>query len=178
MSEQAEMPSVESLKVNRIVPPGTTPADGRRRLPTMGAAGVPTAPATPGPLPEAGAALPKPPDEVFGGSGEAAEGPVDPAVIEAKAIEAMREIYDPEIPVNIYELGLIYGTSVTPEGDVEIEMTLTAPACPVAGMLVQEVADKVGAVEGVRRSRVKLVWDPPWTMDKLSDEARLELGLL
>ena len=93
-------------------------------------------------------------------------------------IAALKEIYDPEIPVNIYELGLIYGVDVDDEGDVTVTMTLTTPHCPVAESMPGEVELRVGAVPGVRDAEVNLVWDPPWDPSKMSDEARLELGML
>jgi FeS assembly SUF system protein len=92
-------------------------------------------------------------------------------------IEALRTVHDPEIPVNIYDLGLIYRLEVSDEGNVSIDMTLTAPACPVAGQLPQQVADTVAAVEGVGEVNVRLVWDPPWTQDRMSETAQLMLGL-
>ena len=93
-------------------------------------------------------------------------------------IAALKEIYDPEIPVNIYELGLIYGVDVDDDGDVTVTMTLTTPHCPVAESMPGEVELRVGAVPGVRDAEVNLVWDPPWDPAKMSDEARLELGML
>ncbi|HMP56961.1 MAG TPA: SUF system Fe-S cluster assembly protein [Novosphingobium sp.] len=93
-------------------------------------------------------------------------------------VAALKEIFDPEIPVNIYELGLIYGVDITPEGSVAITMTLTTPHCPVAESMPGEVELRVSAVPGVRDAEVNLVWDPPWDMAKMSDEARLELGML
>jgi FeS assembly SUF system protein len=90
----------------------------------------------------------------------------------------LRTVYDPEIPVNIYELGLIYGVDVAADGSVEVRMTLTAPACPAAGMLPEEVETKVRSVQGVSACRVELVWDPPWTPDKMSESAKLTLGFL
>ena len=93
-------------------------------------------------------------------------------------IAALQEIYDPEIPVNIYDLGLIYGVDVSDEGDVMVTMTLTTPHCPVAESMPGEVELRVGAVPGVRDAEVNLVWDPPWDPAKMSDEARLELGML
>ena len=93
-------------------------------------------------------------------------------------ITALKEIYDPEIPVNIYELGLIYGVEVSDDGGVAIAMTLTTPHCPVAESMPGEVELRVGAVPGVRDCEVNLVWDPPWDMGKMSDEAKLELGML
>ena len=93
-------------------------------------------------------------------------------------IAALKEIFDPEIPVNIYELGLIYGVDVTDEGSVTVAMTLTTPHCPVAESMPGEVELRVSAVPGVRDAEVNLVWDPPWDMAKMSDEAKLELGML
>ena len=93
-------------------------------------------------------------------------------------VNALKEIYDPEIPVNIYELGLIYGVEVSPDNDVTVLMTLTTPHCPVAESMPGEVELRVGAVPGVRDAEVTLVWDPPWDPAKMSDEARLELGML
>jgi len=93
-------------------------------------------------------------------------------------VEALKEIYDPEIPVNIYDLGLIYGVDATSEGEVKVTMTLTTPHCPVAESMPAEVELRVGAVPGVRDAEVLLVWDPPWGPDKMTDEARLELGML
>jgi FeS assembly SUF system protein len=99
--------------------------------------------------------------------------------IEEKVIEALKLVYDPEIPVNIYELGLIYEINVDPETSaVYVQMTLTAPGCPVAGTLPREVQQRVESVPGVHRAVVELVWDPPWTKDRMSEAALLELGLL
>jgi FeS assembly SUF system protein len=95
-----------------------------------------------------------------------------------RVVEALKEIYDPEIPVNIYDLGLIYRVDVTEDGDVAIAMTLTTPHCPVAESMPGEVELRAGAVPGVRDAEVNLVWDPPWGPEKMSDEARLELGML
>ena len=93
-------------------------------------------------------------------------------------VAALKEIYDPEIPVNIYDLGLIYGVDVDPEGGAVVTMTLTTPHCPVAESMPGEVELRVASVPGVRDAEVNLVWDPPWDMGKMSDEARLELGML
>ena len=93
-------------------------------------------------------------------------------------VAALKEIYDPEIPVNIYELGLIYGVEVTDGGHVAVTMTLTTPHCPVAESMPAEVELRVSAVPGVGAVDVNLVWDPPWDPGKMSDEARLELGML
>ena len=95
-----------------------------------------------------------------------------------KAVEKICQIYDPEVPVNIYELGLIYDIQVSDEGDLEIEMTLTSPNCPVAETLPVEVEEKVKIVEQVRNVKVNITFDPPWTKDMMSEEAKLELGML
>lgn len=149
---------IEDLKVNKISAParGGSP----RLLPTVA-----------DPADDA-------PQEAFGGSGVAPEGPIDRTAMRERIVEAIKGIYDPEIPVNIYDLGLIYGFEIDDEARVEISMTLTAPACPVAGMLVQQVASVVGDVEGVNESHVTLTWDPPWTRDRMTEAAMLELGLL
>ena len=92
--------------------------------------------------------------------------------------EACRTVYDPEIPVNIYELGLIYTIDINAENEVNIKMSLTAPGCPVAGEMPGWVADAVEPLPGVKTADVELVWEPPWGMDMMSDEARLELGFM
>ena len=92
--------------------------------------------------------------------------------------DALRQVYDPEIPVNIFELGLIYGIDISEEGAVQIRMTLTAPNCPAAGAMPGEVESRVAAVEGVKDVTVELVWDPPWDQSRMSEAAKLELGLL
>lgn len=99
-------------------------------------------------------------------------------ILENEIIRALKEIYDPEVPVNIYDLGLVYGIKIDDEFQAEITMTLTTPNCPVAESLPIEVKEKVSAIEGIRDARVEITFDPPWTMELLSDEARLELGLL
>ena len=119
-----------------------------------------------------------PAEEAHGGTGQAPETPMDPEVLREHVIAVLRTIYDPEIPLNIYDLGLIYAIDIDDRSAVEIDMTLTAPGCPVAGPLVAQVADAVGSLAGVSRSHVKLVWDPPWTQERMSEEAQLELGLL
>jgi FeS assembly SUF system protein len=99
-------------------------------------------------------------------------------LMESAVIEVLRGIHDPEIPVNIYDLGLIYHLDIDDDGNVAIRMTLTTPACPVAGSMPGQVECAVREVPGVRSARVELVWDPPWTRDRLDDLTRLELGLL
>jgi FeS assembly SUF system protein len=93
-------------------------------------------------------------------------------------IEALKDIYDPEIPVNIYDLGLIYDVEITAERHAYVKMTLTTPHCPVAESMPGEVELRVGSVPGVGHAEVELVWDPPWDPQKMSDEAKLELGML
>jgi FeS assembly SUF system protein len=95
-----------------------------------------------------------------------------------RVIDALRTVYDPEIPVNIFELGLIYKVDVDDDRQVRIDMTLTSPACPVAGTLPDEVRDKVEAIEGVAGATVEVVWDPPWHPGMMTEEAQLELGMI
>ncbi|MDR3440477.1 SUF system Fe-S cluster assembly protein [Telmatospirillum sp.] len=109
-------------------------------------------------------------------AGEPLGGGITPASKE-EVIEALQTVYDPEIAVNIYDLGLIYELDVDNDGSVAIEMTLTAPSCPVAGALPQQVADVAATVKGVGDVSVALVWDPPWTMENMSPDARLALNL-
>jgi FeS assembly SUF system protein len=99
-------------------------------------------------------------------------------IIEAQVIEALRTCYDPEIPVNIYEMGLIYDLKVNAAGLVTIQMTLTSPHCPAAQSMPAEVEGKVRAVPGVTDVVIDLVWDPPWDMSKMSEAARLQLGMM
>ncbi len=109
-------------------------------------------------------------------AGEAAHEPGG-ALYEA-VIDALKDIFDPEIPVNIYDLGLIYGVDVTEDGHAAVTMTLTTPHCPVAESMPGEVEMRVAAVPGIAFADVNLVWDPPWDPQKMSDDARLELGML
>jgi FeS assembly SUF system protein len=111
----------------------------------------------------------KPAAEPAGGEGGA---------LQAAVVEALKEIYDPEIPVNIYDLGLIYGVEVTDDGHAAVMMTLTTPHCPVAESMPGEVELRVSAVPGIATADVNLVWDPPWDPQKMSDDAKLELGML
>jgi FeS assembly SUF system protein len=99
-------------------------------------------------------------------------------LLEGRVIDAIRQVYDPEIPVNIYELGLIYSVDISPDGYVKVRMTLTAPGCPVAGTLPGEVATKIKTVEGVRDAEVELVWEPSWDKSRMSESALLELGMM
>jgi FeS assembly SUF system protein len=102
---------------------------------------------------------------------------VNDSNLEESIVEALRTVYDPEIPVNIYEMGLIYGIDIREGGDVKVTMTLTSPACPVAGILPGEVESKIRSVEGVSAAEVDLVWDPVWNPSMMSEAARLELGM-
>ena len=97
--------------------------------------------------------------------------------IEKKIVEALKSCFDPEIPVNIYEMGLIYNVDVQPTGIVHVRMTLTSPACPAAGSLPPEVRWKVQEIPGVKDAKVEIVWDPPWTKERMSEAARLQLGM-
>jgi FeS assembly SUF system protein len=125
------------------------------------------------------AAPPRPSQYVLEDSGEfvgvPAEG-VDP--LESRVVATLRGVRDPEIPLNIYDLGLVYRVDVGSDGRVEIDMTLTSPGCPVAGVLVRQVHDAVRKVPGVSTVRTELVWEPSWTQDRMSVAAKLSLGLL
>ncbi|RMH16918.1 MAG: SUF system Fe-S cluster assembly protein [Acidobacteria bacterium] len=115
-----------------------------------------------------------------------ATGAADPAAasrdappdLEERIVEALKTVYDPEIPVNIYELGLIYNLEVQDGGHVDCKMTLTSPACPVAGTLPGEVQAKIEGVDGVTSAAVEVVWDPPWNPGMMSEAAKLELGFM
>jgi FeS assembly SUF system protein len=103
--------------------------------------------------------------------------PPELRLIEGKVIEAVRQVYDPEIPVNIYELGLIYAIEVKPDHTVNVRMTLTTPACPVAGSLPGEVQRRIEAIDEVTSANIELVWDPPWDRSMMSEAAMLQLGM-
>jgi len=98
--------------------------------------------------------------------------------LKIKVIDALKSVYDPEIRVNIYDLGLIYTIAIDPQGSARLEMTLTTPNCPVAETLPSTVNNAVAGVDGITDSAVELVWDPPWTTEKVSEAAKLELGIL
>jgi FeS assembly SUF system protein len=102
---------------------------------------------------------------------------IDKAELNNAIVEALKSCYDPEIPVNIYELGLIYTIKISDDASVDVEMTLTSPACPVAGSLPPEVENKIKGIPGVKDCKVKVIWDPPWSMDMMSEEAKLQLNL-
>lgn len=114
-----------------------------------------------------------------GDAGRAAEGAgADDAAVRAEIVEAVSSVYDPEIPVNIYELGLIYDIDILPGRHVEVVMTLTSPMCPVAESLPGEVEARVRGVESVKDVHVELTWEPPWTPEMMSEAAKLELGFM
>ncbi len=100
------------------------------------------------------------------------------AGLETTIIDVLKTIYDPEIPVDVYELGLIYEVKINSDQHVDIEMTLTSPNCPVAESMPQEVEDKVASIDGVKSAKVNIVFDPPWDKEMMSEEAKLELGFL
>jgi FeS assembly SUF system protein len=103
--------------------------------------------------------------------------PIEKSLLEAEIVEAIRTVYDPEIPVNVYDLGLIYGIDVKDDRSTHVLMTLTSPACPVAGILPGEVETMVRSVPGIGEVQVELTWDPPFTIERMSDDVRLMLGL-
>jgi FeS assembly SUF system protein len=98
--------------------------------------------------------------------------------LEERIVDVLKTVYDPEIPVNIYDLGLIYRIDISDEGVCAIDMTLTAPSCPASDFLMEDIRQKVGTVEGIKQVDVKLVFEPEWTKDMMSEEAKLELGFL
>jgi len=105
------------------------------------------------------------------------EAPAQPQGLRDQIVDVLKSCFDPEIPVNIYELGLIYDLSVAESGAVTVKMTLTSPACPVAGSLPPEVESKVRALPGVTAATVDVVWDPPWTPERMSEAAKLQLNM-
>jgi FeS assembly SUF system protein len=102
----------------------------------------------------------------------------DKLVTKDEIVTVLKDCYDPEIPINIWDLGLVYGIDVNDEGNVGIKMTLTAPGCMMGGMIAEEVKSKVKAMNGVKDAKVELVWDPPWTPDKMSEEAKAQMGIV
>ncbi len=102
----------------------------------------------------------------------------NPEKLKEQVIEVLKTCFDPEIPVNIYELGLIYEVNINPQSEVAVRMTLTSPACPVAGSLPPEVEGKIKAVPGVSSAKVEVIWDPPWTPEKMTEAAKLMLNMM
>ena len=121
---------------------------------------------------------PDPTSKPVGPGDAGSASPGDHQDLDARIVAAIKTIFDPEIPVNIYELGLIYAIDIADDAAVTVRMTLTAPACPAAGILPGEVETKVRGVEGVRDAKVDLVWDPPWSPELMTDAAKLQLGML
>jgi FeS assembly SUF system protein len=103
---------------------------------------------------------------------------INQTIVEAEVIEALRTCFDPEIPVNIYEMGLIYEVTVDEAGGVAIQMTLTSPHCPAAQSIPAEVEGKIRAIAGVTDVKIDIVWEPPWDQSKMSEAARLQLGMM
>lgn len=177
MSENREpaTPRAEDLPKAGPGEPGS-PAAAAPGPPPGQPAGPGAAPPATGSTPpsETGEAAPPGTD-----AGDAKAGaPADVEALRRAVIDAIRTCYDPEIPVNIYEMGLVYEVEVTPEGGARIVMTLTSPMCPVAETLPFEVENKVREVPGIRDARVEVTWDPPWDPSMMSDAARLELGMM
>jgi FeS assembly SUF system protein len=103
---------------------------------------------------------------------------IDPNLLGEKIVKELKQVFDPEIPVDVYELGLIYDVFINEDNEVKILMTLTSPNCPVAESLPKEVEDKVKSIDDVKDAEVEITFDPPWTKDLMSDEAKLELGFM
>ena len=141
-------------------------------------AAEPAAPASASPFDTSALTAP-PPAEAAGAAGEkpVEADPVKTLELTPKIVEQLSTVYDPEIPVNIYELGLIYDVAVEADGLAVISMTLTAPGCPAAVTLPAEVQGKVKSIDGVSDARVDLVWEPPWTKDRMTEAAKLQLGI-
>ncbi len=119
-----------------------------------------------------------PPGEEFKATAGEPLAPGTPVATREEVIEALHRVYDPEIPVDIYELGLIYELDIKENGDIAVVMSLTAPGCPVAGEMPGQVAETVALVEGAGQVEVRLTWDPPWTPERMSEDARLILGMM
>jgi FeS assembly SUF system protein len=109
-------------------------------------------------------------------AGESQKTPADKLMVEAQVVQALSSVFDPEIPVNIYDLGLIYEVNIDDSNNVKIKMTLTAPGCPAAQELPVEVTNKVQAIPEVKSAEVEIVWDPPWSPERMSEVAKLQLG--
>ena len=153
------------------VPPPKTAAE------SADAAG-PAAPASASPFDTSALTAPPPVEAAAAASEKPVEAdPVRTLELTPKIVEQLSTVYDPEIPVNIYELGLIYDIAVEADGLAVISMTLTAPGCPAAVTLPAEVQGKVKSIEGVSDARVDLVWEPPWTKDRMTEAAKLQLGI-
>ena len=124
-----------------------------------------------------GSFMPNPPGEEFSATAGAPLQPGAPVAEREAVIAALQTVYDPEIPVNIYDLGLIYDLEIAPNGNVAVQMSLTAPGCPVAGEMPGMVAEAVAGIAGTGEVEVTLVWEPAWTPDRMSEDAKLALGM-
>jgi len=160
------------------------PSSGRVEQLRREMAENPTTPATTPPAPPAPLAPTPTPSATFRDATDPANAPAqnpnappEHRILEGKVIEAVRQVFDPEIPVNIYELGLIYAIDVLPDRSVNVRMTLTTPACPVAGSLPGEVERRIEAIPEVASAKIELVWDPPWDRSMMSEAAMLQLGM-
>ena len=122
--------------------------------------------------PPAGTEIPEPTNDTASLQADAAR----TQALKPAILDAIRTVFDPEIPVNIYDMGMIYEVRAEPNGYVYVRMTLTSPACPVAGTLPPEVEQKIKAIPGVTGAKVEIVWDPPWDMNRMSEAAKLQLG--
>jgi FeS assembly SUF system protein len=153
------------------VPPPKTPAESE-------GSAEPAAPASASSFDTSALTAPPPSEAAAATTGQPVEGdPLKTLELTPKIVEQLSTVYDPEIPVNIYELGLIYDVAVDADGLAVISMTLTAPGCPAAVTLPAEVQGKVKSIEGVSDARVDLVWEPPWTKDRMTEAAKLQLGI-
>ena len=161
------------FNLNRVPPPEPKPAE----KPAEPEAPTPVAPAQPGAPGFDASAFSAPPPPETKPSPPVESDPLKTLELKPKIVEQLSTVYDPEIPVNIYELGLIYDVVVDKDGLAVIKMTLTAPGCPAAITLPAEVQGKVKAIEGVSDARVDLVWEPPWSKDRMSEAAKLQLGI-
>ena len=158
------------LNLDDVPPPKTTAGSG--------SAAEPAAPASASPFDTSALTAPPPVEAAAAPDAKPVQAdPVKTLELTPKIVEQLSTVYDPEIPVNIYELGLIYDIAVEAEGLAVISMTLTAPGCPAAVTLPAEVQGKVKAIDGVSDARVDLVWEPPWTKDRMTEAAKLQLGI-
>ena len=154
--------------MSESMPRAKNPFDGDATLPITSTPAAAAAPA-------AGAALDdsSPVASTPGGGGD-----IDVEAIKGHTLAILKHTFDPEIPVNIYDLGLIYGIEVSPAGVVDVRMTLTSPMCPVAGTLPPEIQQKLVGISGVTTANVEVVWDPPWDKDMMTEAAKLQLGMM
>lgn len=176
--------------------PEAEPAAGAGAGPVARETSAPPPPPAPSPAERGDPAPGAPPEPSAGGRGEAPGGeeaaseasppgvPDGPAIeddpdspLRPQVIEALKKVYDPEIPVDVWELGLVYGIRIDREGNVEVDMTLTSPHCPAAEQIPLDAEARIRRIEGVKDVKVRIVWDPPWDKDKMSEAAKLALGI-